>query len=142
MKLTAKLAAWRLGWKLYFFLCALIAVLFAVIVTHAQFAWHDYIDLAFFYLNLAAIYGVAFNKRIGCVWFWKGLLWVYPVWSLLYQFVLPFGYDFPLMGMRAYANWTMIFPLGVTLVSTRCIYNYGFKSQSLWMGSCITPSTS
>ncbi|AZZ90186.1 hypothetical protein EUZ85_05445 [Hahella sp. KA22] len=132
MKMTAKLAEWRLGWKLYFFLYALIAVVFAVIITQALFAWHDYVDLAFFYINLAAIYGYAFNKRVGRPGFWKCLLWVYPVWSLLYQFVLPFGYDFPQLGMRAHANWTMIFPLGVTAVSSRCIYNYGFKSQGLW----------
>ncbi|MDG9668874.1 hypothetical protein [Hahella sp. CR1] len=132
MKLTAKLAEWRLGWKLYFCLCALIAVVFAVIVTQASFGWHDYVDLAFFYINLLAIYGYAFHKRIGRAGFWKCLLWVYPVWSLLYLFVLPFGYDFPQMGMRAHANWTMIFPLGVTAVSSRCIYNYGFKSQGLW----------
>ena len=124
-----------IGWKIYFWLSAVFAVLGVVgISSPDNLTVFDYIDFALSVTAVVGLYGFAFYKRVGNVVFWRYFFYAALFETMFFSAVLP------AMGVKRYGqvptfDAVYLFEIVYAVLMLSALYMYAYKRSFIWDAS-------
>jgi len=117
-----------MGWKIYFWLILVIAVISYPVVIVTKFNLWILIDIVLWIITFMGLYSYAYKKKILNEKFWRIWLFVIIPWDVASILII---FDIESSITERLINWSFVIPAYIAL------FLLGFKSQSLWEGELM-----
>ena len=121
-----------LTWQAFFYVTTFLMILsFANATLIPNLSLFDYLDLAISATANVGLYGLAFQKRIGRIVFWRYFFYVVATETLIITFVFPL-LSIPFYGQASeFSAWYVIGSVFFTAVIYGN-YIYAYKQPRIW----------
>lgn len=122
-----------LGWKIYFWILLLLQCLFIFsnLYEVESIGWQELVDCFIYIVVLAGVFGLAFQKKIFLIWFWRYFILVLLLWDVSYTAMQFFAHDMDEVSQLTFA-FTLLFLSPFIFFQYFALYKYAFQSTYLW----------
>ena len=123
-----------LTWQAFFYVTTFLVTLNfanAALVLKSNLSLFDYLDLAISGTATVGLYGLAFQKRIGRIVFWRYFFYIVAIETLIVTLIFPL-LSIPLYGQASqFSAWYVIGSVFFTAVIYGN-YIYAYKQPRIW----------
>ena len=120
-----------MGWKIYFFIITLVAILGSIsFLTAPNAGIAELLSIVFTVIATAGLFGFVFLKRVYKASFWRGFLFVYLAFSVLYYFITNIDLKVGMTDLEFYVS--TVIGILVSLPAYFALYQYGNPNKAPW----------
>ena len=122
-----------LGWRLFFWVSAVLMLLVVAFVPLLEMlSLFDWIDLGFSIVGTVGLYGFAYYKPLGSIIFWRYFFYAVLIESFIYSIVLPLA-GVEQYGQAVNLDSSMLLSIAYLFFYLIALNAYAYKRPFVWV---------